>query len=476
MASTKPLNAANLERLGAARLATLLIEVATGDAGIKRRLRLALAGEAGADEAAHAIGKRLGTIAKSRSRIDWRKVKGVAGDLAAQHRAIVDLVAPRDPGAALDLLWRFVACAGPVYARSNDGSGRLAEVFDAATASLGPVAIAARIAPAALAERLFDAIRDDDGDMHDALVDALAPALGTAGLEQLRTLVLAWQGEAAAVPSRTRPGSGGRGSFHPDQVEARRRERVGRPLLRRLADALGDVDGYVAQHDAAARRSPMVAARIATRLLAADRADEALAVIEGAAGGDTGPAVEWEQARLAVLEALGRHDEAQDYRRERFAATLDADHLRGFLKRLPDFEDFDAEQRALADARGHPDVHRALGFLIGWPALDRAAALVMARAGEIDGDDYGVLTPAAEALEAKYPLAATVLLRAMIGFSLNAARPSRYGHAARHLASCAHLARRIDDWGTLPPHDRHVAALRTAHGRKAGFWSAVDAG
>ncbi len=195
MASTKPLNAANLERLGAARLATLLIEVATGDAGIKRRLRLALAGEAGADEAAHAIGKRLWTIAKSRSRIDWRKVKGVAGDLAAQHRAIVDLVAPRDPGAALDLLWRFVACAGPVYARSNDGSGRLAEVFDAATASLGPVAIAARIAPAALAERLFDAIRDDDGDMYDALVDALAPALGTAGLEQLRTLVLAWQAE-----------------------------------------------------------------------------------------------------------------------------------------------------------------------------------------------------------------------------------------------------------------------------------------
>ncbi len=41
--SKKTLNEANLEALGEARLAHLLIEVSTGSAEIKRRLRLELA-------------------------------------------------------------------------------------------------------------------------------------------------------------------------------------------------------------------------------------------------------------------------------------------------------------------------------------------------------------------------------------------------------------------------------------------------
>ena len=44
MASKKTLNAENLEALGAARLAQLLVEVSQGNAAIKRRLRLELAG------------------------------------------------------------------------------------------------------------------------------------------------------------------------------------------------------------------------------------------------------------------------------------------------------------------------------------------------------------------------------------------------------------------------------------------------
>ena len=47
MASTKTLNAKNLEMLGAERLAALLIEVSTGNSVAKRRLRLELAGAAG---------------------------------------------------------------------------------------------------------------------------------------------------------------------------------------------------------------------------------------------------------------------------------------------------------------------------------------------------------------------------------------------------------------------------------------------
>jgi hypothetical protein len=42
--ASKALNAANLEALGATRLARLLIEISEGNAPVKRRLRLELAG------------------------------------------------------------------------------------------------------------------------------------------------------------------------------------------------------------------------------------------------------------------------------------------------------------------------------------------------------------------------------------------------------------------------------------------------
>jgi hypothetical protein len=30
------------------------------------------------------------------------------------------------------------------------------------------------------------------------------------------------------------------------------------------------------------------------------------------------------------------------------------------------------------------------------------------------------------------------------------------------------------DWGAAPPHEAYLAGLRSRHGRKAGFWAAVE--
>ena len=80
------------------------------------------------------------------------------------------------------------------------------------------------------------------------------------------------------------------------------------------------------------------------------------------------------------------------------------------------------EERALAFVHASPHFHEALWFLVHWPDLDRAADLVVTRSGELDGDLYHILVPAAEALEAKHPLAATLIRRALIDFTLAAAR------------------------------------------------------
>ncbi|MEP7005942.1 MAG: DUF6880 family protein, partial [Sphingomonas bacterium] len=164
-------------------------------------------------------------------------------------------------------------------------------------------------------------------------------------------------------------------------------------------------------------------------------------------------------------------DEAQAFRWACFERSLSPTHLRAYLKKLPDFDDIEAETRAMAHVLGHPSFLTALGFLIEWPALDRANRLVLDRHGELRGDHYDHLNRAADALETRYPLAATLIRRAMIYFTLTNARAKRYPHAARHLAECVTLAGRIEDYGPHPTHDAYYQALRARHGRKAGFWS-----
>ena len=183
---------------------------------------------------------------------------------------------------------------------------------------------------------------------------------------------------------------------------------------------------------------------------------------------------EWQAARLDVLEALGRADEAQAFRLECFQRSLKADHLRAYLKRLADFDDVEAEDKAVAYVMAYPSALLALQFLIHWPAPDRAAQLVQKRFSEIDGDHYEILTPAAEALSVRFPLAATLALRAMIDFTLNAGKSSRYGYASQHLAACAELAGRIEDFAPFELHDVYIARIKAGHGKKTGFWARVD--
>src|SRR5271163_519132 len=70
-----------------------------------------------------------------------------------------------------------------------------------------------------------------------------------------------------------------------------------------------------------------------------------------------------------------------------------------------------------------------------------------------------------------HPLAATLLLRAMIDDTLDGAKSTRYKHAARHLIECQSLASAIQDYGLFETHQAFVARLRAKHGRKSGFWS-----
>ena len=104
MAAKKPVNLANLEALGAKRLAEILLELGTEDAGIKRRLRLELSAETGPEAIAADLGRRLTTLRQARSFIDGPKHHAFVRDLDLQRQLLVDKVADSRPALALELL------------------------------------------------------------------------------------------------------------------------------------------------------------------------------------------------------------------------------------------------------------------------------------------------------------------------------------------------------------------------------------
>jgi len=475
MAPRQTLTADSLAALGPERLAAILLELADANPEVRRRLRLELAAQAGGDAIAAQIGKRLTTLRNARSFIDWQKRRDFVQDLDLQRTMIVERLAPSRPDLALDLMWRFMDLAAPVLNRVDDSSGSVGEVFRAACADLAAIAAKARPDPVALADQVFASVSANGYGVFDGMVTAIVPALGATGIAHLK------QRLAQALADRGhKPGERDWDAL------------VLRLALQQLADGEGDVDAYIALVPLEQRDLPRTGAEIGRRLLAAGRAREALAALERArpkprgrsisrddeelhlAGIGLGGDSEWEETYIAALDATGQQEQAQKLRWAAFEERLSAERLRAFLDRLPDFDDVEAEERAMQYALGFKSFAMALDFLYRWPAPARAAQLVLTRASEIDGNLYYLLDPAAQTIEGKSPLAATLLRRAMIEDTLDGAKSTRYKHAARHLLECLALAPSIQDYGTFETHDAFVARLRARHGRKVGFWTQAN--
>ena len=243
--------------------------------------------------------------------------------------------------------------------------------------------------------------------------------------------------------------------------------------LRDIADCEGDVDAFINTYQVRDLTNPKFVSEIAVRLVKARRAKEALTYLDRAAPSAANRhfgQTEWTDARISALDALKRHDEAQALRLSLFETQLSARHLRAYLDHLPDFDDVEAEQAALETVVSCSNVHVALAFLIKWPDHQRAARLVQTRFKEIDGDHYELLDPAADALQSKHALAAVLLRRALIDFTLLNGRSTRYKHAARHVEEIKSLNAQIKDYGGFETHDQFMARLKATHGRKTGFW------
>ena len=473
--SKKTLNKANLEALGADRLAELLIEVSTGSADIKRRLRLELSHNLGPEELARDVRKRLVSIRRSKSFVGWRKRKALVKDLGTQAEMITAKIAPDAPTEAFELLWQFIELAPSVFERTDDSRGEIAEVFHTARTHFADIAPNAVLDPIDLARRVWDAVQANDYGEFDGIIGLLAPAMGADGLAHLKTLVLAHkdrplnEGEDHAALQFLRDLRGTRGS-----PAATRKARLIKASLQDIATAQGDTDTFIAQYTKHDLARPRIAAEVAKLLLDAGRPQDALDRLEAAPPEPHDAAVaDWDTAYITSLLALDRLADAQHHRWERFCETLAPQMLRDYLKVLPDFDDIDAEDAAKAHALTVEDPMAALRFFLAWPDIAMAARLIEERANTMDGDQTETLTAAADALRGRYPLAAVLAWRAMIDYVLWYGQSARYGHIADHLMDCAAADQDIDDYGTYPSHQAYLDALQRQYKQKTSFWTRV---
>lgn len=471
--SKKTLNQANLETLGAAQLAALLIEVSEGSADIKRRLRLELSHNLGTTELAHDVRKRLVALRKANSFVGWRKRKALIKDLDTQASMIVEKIAPQDAATAFDLLWEFIDIAPSIFARVDDSKGDVGEVFRTAIGQFAMIAPRAQLDPLALADRVWTALTNNGQGEWDGIIALMAPTLGPEGLSRLRL-------RAETYAEATEPDDGAahdalrflhqlRGG---NTYASERKARFVKWCLQEIATAAGDIDAYIAQYSDEDLARQDIAAKVALLLLDTGKAARALDLLQNAVQGRRGAAQEaWDAAYIAALSALGRVGDAQAHRWTCFITALNTTHLRDHLKHLPDFEDIEAEDRARLHVSGFPNLSTALTFCLEWPDLVTAARLIETRTAELNGANQPLLAPLAEALRPRHPRAAMVLWRTMIDHTLEKGLTPRYAHAADHLADCTAVDAEIIDYGPFLPHSRYLLALKNRHDRKSSFWA-----
>ncbi|MDH2328182.1 hypothetical protein QCN27_15025 [Cereibacter sp. SYSU M97828] len=445
----KALNKKNLLALGPDRLADLLIEVTKGRADMQRRLRLELSAHAGPEDVARDIRKRYASIRLARGYLSRKTHRAFAKEIRSIVALIEQGVAPTDPGAAFELLWELLHLAPSVLRRTKDTGEVLAEAFADVMASAGGPAAA--MPPAALADLIFDAVREDGGEVFAGAPRALAKPLGPDGLAHLKGQALAGLGGRRGRTAR---------SFAERRLDA---------LLRDVADLSGDVDDYIAGFSPAQMAQPAIAADLGARLLGAGRAAEALALAQAARpeGAETGDIV------IRALDALGRKEELKAFLWDSFRKRPDAGRLRHYLRLLPDFDDIEAEDEARLVAQGHPDLHAALRFLTDWPDLAGAASLVLARSGDLIGADPD-LPRQAEMLEARHPLASVLIRRAVILSLLRSGSAATDRRAADHLAACTAADMSIADYGDAPDHLSFLETLRRSFRSRKAFWERLD--
>jgi hypothetical protein len=229
MAAPKTLNAKNLERLGAPRLAELLMGAAN-TAVAKRMLRVELAASFGPELAVQEVRKRLASLRKGGGALTLKRSRAFVAELAELWDATARLIGPDAPWMAAELAFELLGMATTLERRGVDGAAPMQALTDTLLPELPAVLQRADLQTEALVSMVETVLEQEVGLLNRAVIDASAAALGTAGLQTLSDMLL-----QACPPSTSS-----------ESWQVKRQRRHYEDALRALADVQGDADAFAA--------------------------------------------------------------------------------------------------------------------------------------------------------------------------------------------------------------------------------------
>lgn len=166
--SSRKLTIDTLVSLGPIGLAQLILTLAEADPLFARAARIALAAKDDVSSLAHEIDKRLKTIRRSRSFLDWEKVRLLARELDQLRESIMGPLAEQSPTLANEQMRLLLSLAGPIYQRADDSNGSLGEIFRQAGEDLRALWVRAGDQdPALLAAEILSLIEADGFGVFD---------------------------------------------------------------------------------------------------------------------------------------------------------------------------------------------------------------------------------------------------------------------------------------------------------------------
>ncbi len=108
MVTDRKLTIETLTKLGARKLAELLITEAAGNRRLKQTLNSATSTQDGPAALGAIVRRRLVTLAKSRSMLPYDKGRELIAELDGLRTTIIETIAPKDSRLAFELLWEFL--------------------------------------------------------------------------------------------------------------------------------------------------------------------------------------------------------------------------------------------------------------------------------------------------------------------------------------------------------------------------------
>lgn len=374
---------------------------------------------------------------------------GYAHDINILRERIL-LLGKDEPLQAIELLEELLDSHLTVYECCDDSDGVVAEAYEAVLEDLGKLYYEhrARFSQEHLIQEVVERMDENPFGIHDNVIPCFKEALGEVGLHELARYLREKHAESGS------------------SVQS---------ALEQIADALNDVDGYIALVSAGRENVPSAECRgIAERLFKHKRFTEALDWLAKIELGSS--CKEVLRLKIDVLSSLERHQEAHVERLHYFELTLSADMYQEIMQNSDEALHAELYNHAVQCAHAYERVNRALEFLMALRAYDQAALLVMNKHQLCDYNYYysTALRLVAQTLGSHYPLAATLLYRRMIDAVLTRGKAEHYKDAVSDLLACQKLADAVQDWGACMPHGAYFENIEKAHKRRIALWRAYQ--